>query len=156
MGWTPFHQPSNELKHHFSNIQRSRICSSIGDQTWTPYFWLRTIGHQTSNPSVIFIRFIAYSCKLTFQTSENEFLRFDFEISEISIHVLHRFTFAIYRLGFQTWRFKKSTSRLKNGTSRSEIAFWTWIAFSEVEKCNLEVSISEVGILKVWKVDLHE
>ena len=106
--------------------------------------------------SVVYKSIIAYSCKLTFQTSENRFLRFDFKTSEISIHVLHRFTFAIYRLSFQTWTFKKSTSTLKNEISRSEIAFWTWIAFSEVEKCNLEVLISEVRILKVWKVYLHE
>ena len=46
---TPFFRTSNELEHHFSNIERTRTCSSIGDRTRTPYFWLRTIEHRTSN-----------------------------------------------------------------------------------------------------------
>ena len=45
---TPFYRTSNELKHHFSNIERTRTCSSIGDQTRTPYLWPRKIEHQTS------------------------------------------------------------------------------------------------------------
>ena len=49
MGWTPFYRTSNELEHHFSNIEWTRTCSSIGDRTGTPYFWLRTIEHRTSN-----------------------------------------------------------------------------------------------------------
>ena len=49
MGQTPFYRASNELEHHFSNIERTRICSSINDRTPTPEFWLRTNGHQTSN-----------------------------------------------------------------------------------------------------------
>ena len=31
---------SNELEHHFSNIERTRTCSLIGNRTRTPYFWL--------------------------------------------------------------------------------------------------------------------
>ena len=46
---TPFYRTSNELKYHFSNIERTRTCSSIGYRTRTPYFWLRTIEHRTSN-----------------------------------------------------------------------------------------------------------
>ena len=34
---------------NFSNIKRTRTCSSFGDQTRTPYFWLQTIEHQTLN-----------------------------------------------------------------------------------------------------------
>ena len=33
----------------FSNIRRTRTCSSFGNQIWTPYFWLRNIEHQTLN-----------------------------------------------------------------------------------------------------------
>ena len=40
MGRTPFYQTSNELKHHFSNIERTQMCSSIDDRTRTPEFWL--------------------------------------------------------------------------------------------------------------------
>ena len=39
----------NELEHHFSNIERTRTCSSIDDRTQTPEFWLRTNGHRLSN-----------------------------------------------------------------------------------------------------------
>ena len=49
MGRTPFYRTSNELEHHFSNIERTRTCSCIGDRTRTLYFWLRTNEHRTSN-----------------------------------------------------------------------------------------------------------
>ena len=49
MGRTPFYRTSIELEHHFSNIERTRTCSSIGDRTRKPYFWLRTNEHWTSN-----------------------------------------------------------------------------------------------------------
>ena len=49
MGRTPFYRTSIELGHHFSNIERTRTCSFIGDRTRTPYFWIRTNGYQTSN-----------------------------------------------------------------------------------------------------------
>ena len=35
MGQTPFYLTSNELEHHFLNIERTRTCASIGDQTLT-------------------------------------------------------------------------------------------------------------------------
>ena len=34
---------SNRLEHHFSNIERTWTCSSIGDRIQTPNFWLRTL-----------------------------------------------------------------------------------------------------------------
>ena len=37
MGRTPFYRTSIELEHHFSNIERTLTCSSIGDQTQTLY-----------------------------------------------------------------------------------------------------------------------
>ena len=40
---------SNKLEHHFSNIERTQTCSSIGDRTRTPYSWLWTIAHRTFN-----------------------------------------------------------------------------------------------------------
>ena len=43
MGQTPFYQTSNELEHQF--FEQSRMCSSIGDQTQTPYLWLQTNEH---------------------------------------------------------------------------------------------------------------
>ena len=49
MGRTPFYRTSIELEHHFSNIERTRTCSFVDDRTRTPYFWLRTIEHRTSN-----------------------------------------------------------------------------------------------------------
>ena len=49
MGRTPFYRTSIELEHHFSNIERTRTCSFVGDRTRTPYFWLRTIEHRTLN-----------------------------------------------------------------------------------------------------------
>ena len=33
----------------FSNVERTRTRSSSGNWTHTPYFWIRTIVHQTSN-----------------------------------------------------------------------------------------------------------
>ena len=38
---------SNELEHHFSNIERIWTCSSIDDQIRTPEFWPRTNRHRT-------------------------------------------------------------------------------------------------------------
>ena len=49
MGRTPYCRTPNELEHHFLNIAWTRTSSSIGDRTQTPYFWLRTIKHRTSN-----------------------------------------------------------------------------------------------------------
>ena len=49
MGRTPFYRTSIELEHHFSNIERTQTCSFVDDRTRTPYFWLRTIEHRTSN-----------------------------------------------------------------------------------------------------------
>ena len=49
MGQTPFYRTASELEHHFMNIKNTWTCSSIGDRTQTPYFWLRTIEHRTSN-----------------------------------------------------------------------------------------------------------
>ena len=49
MGRTPFYRTLNELEHHFSNIKQTRTCSSYGYRTRTPYFWLWTIKHRTSN-----------------------------------------------------------------------------------------------------------
>ena len=46
---TSFYRTSNQLEHNFSNIERTLTCSSVGDGTRTPYFWLRTIEHRTSN-----------------------------------------------------------------------------------------------------------
>ena len=44
--WTFHRKDSNII---FSNIKWTRTCSSFGNQTRTPYFWLRTIEHPTSN-----------------------------------------------------------------------------------------------------------
>ena len=49
MGRTPFYRTSNELEHHFLNIKRTQLCSSIGDWTRTPYFCFRMLEHETSN-----------------------------------------------------------------------------------------------------------
>ena len=40
---------SNRLEHHFWNIKRTPTCSSFGNRTQTPFFWLRTIKHRTLN-----------------------------------------------------------------------------------------------------------
>ena len=47
MGRTPFYRTSNELEHHFLNIERTQTCSPFGNRTQTPYFWLQTIELQT-------------------------------------------------------------------------------------------------------------
>ena len=49
MGRPPFHRTSNKLEHHFSNIEQTRTCSSIGDWTGTPYFLLWTNENWTLN-----------------------------------------------------------------------------------------------------------
>ena len=49
IGQKSFYQTSNELEQHFLNIERTQVCSSIGDWTLTPYFWLRTNRQWTSN-----------------------------------------------------------------------------------------------------------
>ena len=47
MGRTPFYRTSKELEHHISNIVQTWTCSSIGDNTQTPYFWHWTNDHRT-------------------------------------------------------------------------------------------------------------
>ena len=54
MGRSPFYRTSNELEHHFSNIERTRTCSSIGDRTQIPYFWLQMSNFE---PNRAFTRF---------------------------------------------------------------------------------------------------
>ena len=49
MGPTPFNRTLNELEHHFSTIEPTRTCSSIGDRTQTSYFGLRMNERQISN-----------------------------------------------------------------------------------------------------------
>ena len=47
MGRIPFYRTSNKLKCHYLNIERTRMCSYVGDGTRIPY--VRTNKHQTSN-----------------------------------------------------------------------------------------------------------
>ena len=61
MGRTPFYRTSIELENHFSNIERTRTCSSIGDRTRTPFFWLRTNEHRTSNLIRLSLNLLNYS-----------------------------------------------------------------------------------------------
>ena len=61
MGRTPFYRTSIELEHHFLNIERTQTCSSIGDRTRTPYFWLRTNEHRTSNLIGLSLNLLNYS-----------------------------------------------------------------------------------------------
>ena len=61
MGRTPFYRTSKELEHHFSNIERRRMCSSIGHRTGTPIFWLWTIEHRTLNLIRISLDLLNYS-----------------------------------------------------------------------------------------------
>ena len=61
MGPTPFYRTSNELEHHFWNIEQTRTCSSIGDRTGTPYFWLWTIEHRPSNLIGLSLDLLNYS-----------------------------------------------------------------------------------------------
>ena len=49
MGQTPSYRTSIKLEHHFSIIERTQTCAFVHDRTRTPYFWLRTIEHRTSN-----------------------------------------------------------------------------------------------------------
>ena len=76
--------PSNWLKHHLSNIERSQTCSSTGYQTWIPYFLLHwsnielqtnvnpTPSHRLSSKWAVFWE----------QLSWDEFFGFD-ELSEL-------------------------------------------------------------------------
>ena len=41
----------------FLNVQQTRTCSSIDNQTWTLYFWLWPIEYQTLNPAGPITRF---------------------------------------------------------------------------------------------------
>ena len=61
VGRTRFYWTSNKLEHHFLNVERIRTCSSIGDQTWTPYFWLRTNEHGTLNLIGLLLDLLDYS-----------------------------------------------------------------------------------------------
>ena len=61
MGRIPFYRTSNELEHYFSNIERTRTCSFVDDRTRTPYFWLRTIEHRTSNLLESSLHLLIYS-----------------------------------------------------------------------------------------------
>ena len=61
MGRTPFYRTPNELKHHFLNMERTRTCSSIGDRTRTPYFWLQTNKNQTLNIIGLSLDLLNYS-----------------------------------------------------------------------------------------------
>ena len=64
MGQTPFYRSLNKLEHHFLNIERTQLCSSIGDRgdrTRSPYFWLRTIEHRTLNLIGLSLDLLNYS-----------------------------------------------------------------------------------------------
>ena len=56
------------------HINRTRTCSSFGNRTGTPYFWLQTIEHPTSNivrPITSFQSiFLFFFIQLTFQSFE--------------------------------------------------------------------------------------
>ena len=66
MGRTLFYWTWNELKHHFLNIKRTGMSSSIGDRTRTPYFWFRTIELRTYfDPSLGIFDFCHPVVKLT-------------------------------------------------------------------------------------------
>ena len=51
----------NKLKRHFSNIERTQMCSFLGDQTRTPYFLLWTKEHWLSNLIKLSLDSLKYS-----------------------------------------------------------------------------------------------
>ena len=55
MGRTPFYRTNSNI------ILRTKTCSYIGDRTGTPYFWLRTIEHRTSNLIGLWLNLLNYS-----------------------------------------------------------------------------------------------
>ena len=69
MGRTPFYRRSNELEHHFPNIERTLTCSSIVDQTQKK----TTFGFEHTNiePNRAFNRFT----KLLIELARTSFFR---------------------------------------------------------------------------------
>ena len=61
-----FNYLSNRLEHKFSNIVHTWTCSSFRNWIRTPYFWIRTIVHWTSNIDINEIQLIdtydSYEC----------------------------------------------------------------------------------------------
>ena len=73
------------IEHQFSNIERTRICSSTGHRTRTPYFWLWTIEHPTSNlmgPSLDLLNCNEHTRTSVFRTS-NELERVHLLVIEL-------------------------------------------------------------------------
>ena len=59
--WIKDIQDSDGSNTILSNIKRTQTCSSIGDQTRTPYFWLRTNEHCTLNLIRLSLDLLNYS-----------------------------------------------------------------------------------------------
>ena len=81
MGRTPFYRTSIELEHHFSNIERTRTCSSIGDRTRTPFF-----GFERTNiePNRAFTKFTELLIELT----RTSFFRTSNELERVHLMVI--------------------------------------------------------------------
>ena len=93
---------STWLEHHFSNIKRIWTCSSIGNRTRTPYFWLRTIEHRTSNivrPITSFKRNWIVSNYLSFSWTY-PFLKQSFKLS---VQGYHKWILQLPKIYFQLW-----------------------------------------------------
>ena len=72
MGQTPFYRTLNQLEHHFSNIEQTRICSSIGDRTRTPYFGFERTKIESNRAFTRFIKFFIELTPISYFRTSNE------------------------------------------------------------------------------------
>ena len=132
MGRTPFYRTSNELEYHFSKIERTQTCSSIGDRTRTTYFWLRTSNFE---PNRAFARFT----KSLFELTRTSLIRTSNQFERVHLLVM--------KLGHPIFGFKRLTIELRTlfdpSLYRILPLMSTWWALNQglldVDDCSLDL-----------------
>ena len=74
--------PSKPLQHCF-NFNLDNTIDFVSARILRKMSFKCELRNNMENSMMLGVPLIAYSCKLTFQTSENGFLRFDLQTSEI-------------------------------------------------------------------------
>ena len=139
----------------FSNIERTWTCSSIGDRTRTPYFWLRTNEHRTKKAFTIFTKSLIELTQTSIFRTSNELERVHLLVIELEHPIF----------GFEHWTlfdpslFRKYVTQLRqeignrlvdrvfdpNLTSDGKPSKW-WICFSKRK-------FMKVDLNEAWKND---
>ena len=121
MGRTQFYRTSDELEHHFLNVEITWVCSSIYDRTWTSHFWLWMNKHRTSNLIGLSVDLLNYS--------SNWLKHHFFELERVHLFVieLEHPIFGFERSNIKLWTlFDPSLCNIHNLIFCSHCAFFTY------------------------------